>query len=250
MRSRPLCALVFGSGLWLLATACGEQTGGRWAEGPRQPRGEQVPRPQAAPNRVVMPAPAPAPDAAPASSNVVVGNADAVAVELQFQGVGGLFQGFFADPAVVAKLGTELGPCIEGGLAVVVITWSEQTRIGTITVHAEPEMLRCKAVSAGPAVDLSPLEPIGRALAHYRDGVSGKYDVRIASFRTGLKVLEGMNHCAFWSGGQYPPDGSQWKRCVDLAGNPACMPGDEHEGVTRFQLGGEADRTVRACLGL
>lgn len=182
-------------------------------------------------------------------SNVIVGNGEAVAVELQFQGVGGLFRGFFTEPELVAQLGVELGPCIEGGLAVVVITWSEETRIGTITVSAEPEMIRCKP-GGGSGLDMTPLEPIGRALANYRDAVSGRFDVRIASFRTGLKLISGMNHCAFWSGGQYPPDGSQWKRCADFAGNETCMPGDRHDGVTTLRFGGEQGATARACFGL
>ena len=90
--------------------------------------------------------------------------------------------------------------------------------------------------------------PVGQALANFRDGVSGRYDVRVASFRTGLRILSGMNHCGLWSGGQYPPDGTQWKRCVDIAGNPVCMDGDRHEGVTRLRLPAEADQTLRACV--
>lgn len=169
-------------------------------------------------------------------------------MELQFQGVGALFQGFFADPDLVGKLGTALGPCIDGGLAVVVISWSEETRIGTIAVHAEPQMIRCQPELAS-GLDLSPLEPLGRALASYRDGVSGKYDLRVASFRPGLKLLAGMNHCAFWLGGQFPPDGSQWKRCAEFAGNETCMSGDRLDGVTTLRFGSDYDAYARACFG-
>lgn len=221
-----------------MLAACGGQSGGRWAEGPPEPRPPGVPVQTPAPSRVVVP-----------TRNVVVGSEEAVAVELQFQGVGGLFRNFFSDPELVGKLGAELGPCIAGGLAVVVITWSEETRIGTITVTAEPEMLACRPGTAN-GLDMTPLTPLGAALANYRDGVSGKYDVRVASFRTGLKLLEGMNHCAFWLGGQYPPDGTQWKRCADFAGNERCMKGDEHEGVTTLRFGGEDDAYARACFAL
>ncbi len=177
------------------------------------------------------------------------GAALAVGVELQFKGVGALFRGFFGDPELVARLGVDLAPCIAGGLAVVEVGWSEKTRIGTITVNAEPEMIRCRPVVDG-AIDLSPLEPLGRALARYRDGVSGRYDLRVASFRPGLKILHGMHHCAFWLGGQYPPDGTRWKRCAEFAGNEACMDGDPHEGVTVLELGPERVAYARECFDL
>ncbi len=221
----------------MLLVACGGQSGGEWARGGAAAPREAPPAP-AAPASVRVP-----------RRNVVVGDADAVAVELQFHGVGALFRGFFGDPELVSRLGVEIAPCIAGGLAVIEVGWSEKTRIGTITVVAEPEMIRCPPV-IGDTVDLSPLEPIGRALARYRDGVSGRYDLRVASFRPGLKILHGMHHCAFWLGGQYPPDGTTWKRCAEFAGNEVCMDGDRREGVVALDLGPEHTAYVRACFDL
>ena len=146
---------------------------------------------------------------------MVVGDGRAVGVELQFVGLSGLIQGFMADARIVARLGNELGPCIASELAVVRATWDSEIRIGTITLELEPADLACLPKVADGSVDVSALEPLNRALANYRDEVSNNYDLRIQSFRTGIKVLSGMNHCALWSGGQYPPDGSTFSRCVD-----------------------------------
>lgn len=201
---------------------------------------------------VVEPPPPPPPEPPPVvvhpATHVVSATGEAVAVEMQFQGVGGLFQGFFTTPELVAKLGSDLGACVASERAVVLIRWFESERFGTITLEADPSDLACKASSAGSEIDVSGLAPLGQALANFRDGVSGRFDVRVASFRTGVRVLSGMNHCALWSGGQYPPDGTEWKPCVDIAGNSTCMEGDRHAGVTRLRFSGEAKESLERCL--
>lgn len=181
---------------------------------------------------------------------VVVGNVDAVQLEMQFQGVSNLFRGFFLDQEVVSALAVELGACFSEQ-TVVLVAFDQEKHLGTITVQAEPHMLQCMAKRSGTGVDLSNLRPIGRALGNYRDGVSGKYDLRLASFHTGITLIKGMNHCQFWLGGQYPPDGSAWSRCPSISGNKTCTTGDKNVGVQVIQFEDEAsNNTLAACLGL
>ena len=60
-----------------------------------------------------------------------------------------------------------------------------------------------------------------------------------------------MNHCQFWLGGQYPPDGSAWSRCPSISGNKTCKTGDKNVGVQVIQFEDEAsNNTLAACLGL
>lgn len=175
---------------------------------------------------VVIPA-APAPeDGEPITAG------DAVPLELQFIGVGDLHRGWFADPAIAGPLSIGLGECMSG-LTVVSIRYDEQTRIGRIrlVVHT-PASFTC-SIGRGTTVSLEPLQPVGRALAAYRDSVAGSFDYRVASFRIELEVRSGLEICELDLAGQFPPDGSTWSPCVNLGGDIGCA-GPRDVGVASF----------------
>jgi hypothetical protein len=191
------------------------------------------------------------PQAPPAERRIttVVGNEDAVAITLQFRGVGPQYQNYFSQPAFVGALGTALGAC-QVEEAVVLITYDSENWIGTITLETSPESLTCPVRLTEVGADLSAMSPIGMALAAYRDQVSGTFDIRIASFRVGVSLLRNTHLCTFWIGGQYPPDGSAWSPCASFAGNEHCAAGEKTAGVHVLAFEGDDDRRyVEACFG-
>ena len=179
----------------------------------------------------------------------MVGNDDAVAVTLQFRGVGPQYQNYFSQPEFVGALGTALGAC-QVDEAVVLITYDSENWIGTITLESSPDRLVCPGGFSDAGVDLTAMSPIGVALASYRDQVSSTYDIRIASFRVGVSLLRNTHLCTFWIGGQYPPDGSAWSPCVSFAGNEHCAAGEKTTGTQILAFDSDEDRRyVEACFG-
>ena len=63
---------------------------------------------------------------------VVVGNVDAVQLEMQFQGVSNLFRGFFLDQEEVSALAVELGACFSEQ-TVVLVAFDQEKHLGTAT---------------------------------------------------------------------------------------------------------------------
>jgi len=194
-------------------------------------------------------APAPAPE--PVRKQIVVGGeGGAASVGLQFRGISPLYQGYFGDEKLVGQLGVALGACADGAVDVVV-SYSNETRIGTVFVQTDPKSAVCVPTRTGEEFDLSPMVPIATALAQYRDALSANYDLRIASFKTGVTWLSGTNLCSVWAGGQYPPDGSTFSPCLDFAGNATCGKGARDEGVVLLQMQTPEDTAyVRRCFGL
>ena len=179
----------------------------------------------------------------------VVGGEGAVAVTLQFRGVGPQYQNYFSQSEFVGALGASLGAC-QVDEAVVLITYDSEKWIGTITLETTPEGLACPIGVSDEGLDLSPMEPVGVALARFRDQVSGTYDIRIASFRVGVTLLRNTNLCTFWIGGQYPPDGSLWSRCPSFAGNRHCGKGSGDEGLRVLDFERPEDRRyAEVCAG-
>jgi len=193
----------------------------------------------------------PAPQAQPTERKIttVVGNEQAVAVTLQFRGVGPQYQNYFSQPELVGPLGTALGACLSDE-AVVEITYDSEKWIGTITLQTSPGDFSCLAKATPGGLDLSPMGPVGVALATYRDQVSGTYDIRIASFRVGVTLLRNTQLCTFWIGGQYPPDGTLWSRCASFAGNERCAKGAGDAGLHLLDFDVIEDRRyAEACIG-
>lgn len=177
----------------------------------------------------------------------MVGSGDAASIDLVFESVSPLYQGFFATPELVGRLGSGLGACVRGSGAVR-ISYSNEERIGRIEVLAEQGQFTCVPKHVDGGHDVSTLAPLHAALAEYRDAVAAAYDIRVASFKIGTRFLKGPYMCTVWAGGQYPPDGSTVGRCVDFGGVPHCGPGDPKEGVTVLSFADPEDQGyARKC---
>lgn len=209
--------------------------------------GEPTPPPPApAPAPVVVSAPVPVEPRADGTTDGLV------PVELQFEGVGDLHRRWFSDRAIVTALSEGLAPCVRDR-AVVRMAWDEPTFTGTIRLYVDRASLACNP-PRGESVDLGAIEPIGRALAAYRDAVANTFDLRVSSFRIELEALDGTQLCRLTLGGQFPPDGTSWAPCADLGGRTVCAgdarPGAREPGVRLLSFADPADTVyVGRCLG-
>ncbi len=158
---------------------------------------------------------------------------EAVSIELQFVGVGGLHQRWFSDRAIVTDLAQSLATCMTGR-AVIELSYDEEERIGRIKLLLSGDQVVCKPVKTGASVDASALVPLNTALTGYRDAVAGRFDFRVASFRIEHEVVSGTKGCALHVGGQHPPDGTTFAPCVTLGGEEACAKDPEDDGVSTF----------------
>ncbi|MBW2255197.1 MAG: hypothetical protein JRI25_11435 [Deltaproteobacteria bacterium] len=202
------------------------------------------PEPTGEPTVVSVASPVPAEEAIEEAGAVTL-NA-AVPVELYFYGVSALHQSFFSNADAVGDLGAALGACLSE-TAQVAVSWNEEERIGRIFLRVPPEALSaCLPQDGAGGVDLSPLEPVGVALAAYRDRVAGAFDFRVASFRIGVSFTRGARTCTVWAAGQHPPDGRAWSSCMDFHDRTACA-GAADEGVTRIALQGADLKYARDC---
>lgn len=183
--------------------------------------------------------------AAPAQIDAL--ETDDVDVELIFVGVGKLYRGFFASDEAVSILQRRLSVCVSG-TAQVRVFYDTPDRFGTLTFVSGGTLPRCSPQAGANGLDLTPLAPIGRALAEYRDKVAAAFDVRIASFRTGIRFERVGTLCELWTGGGYPPDGSQWSPCVNIDGDEVCMPGAADRGVVELTLDPAAFSALQGCL--
>ncbi len=189
------------------------------------------------------------PEEAEHTVTTLPGGTDAAAVELRFYNISDLHRGFFADPRFSSKLGTELGVCVTG-TAQVVISYDSDKWLGRMVLKIPPDQLRaeCLPKVTGSTVDLTPLQPVGVALANYRDVVSANTDFRLASFRVGTSFTRGANQCVLQIAGQYPPDGRRWSPCVAFAGIDRCGAGDKIKGVTTLEFTEQRDAAaLSAC---
>ncbi len=199
---------------------------------------------QAAPG---VSSPAPGPAIAVAPLLVVGGVGDPVSARLQYEGVSPLYQGYFNTEDWVAALATDLGPCLSG-TADVLVSYDTDKRIGRILVSTTASELGClPTLSPDGTLDLTPLVPLGQALARYRDTIAAQRDIRIASFRAGVRLLHNTDVCEFKLGGQFPPDGSTFSSCIRLGGHETCLD-DRHVPVQSLALTGLERNTVASCL--
>lgn len=176
-----------------------------------------------------------------------MGSEGAASVALAFQGVSPLYQGYFSTEEWVSGLGKGLGACFDGTVEVVV-SYDTENRIGRILVQTGLADLKCRPAVGPEGIDVSPLIPLGQALAGYRDAVSAARDVRVASFRSGIRLVQGGELCDLYIGGQFPPDGTTFSPCVGIRGKEVCA-GDRHEGLSTVPFPpGEAGEVLRRCL--
>lgn len=192
-------------------------------------------------------APPAAPQVEQASRTTVVTGGDAVDIGLGFVGVSSLYQGYFSTEEWVAALGRDLGACFDGYVEIS-ISYDNEHHIGRILVTTTSGELRCAPRPGAGGVETTGMQPIGRALAKYRDTVANARDLRVGSFRIGVRILHGTAMCDLYWGGQFPPDGTTMSPCITLQGHEVCG-GRRHEGLTTLPWPeGEAGRILRACV--
>ena len=172
-----------------------------------------------------------------------------MALYLEFTGLSPLHQGFFQDAKMTSTLSAGLASCIEGPV-VLAISYDTPTRIGVLELQVDRGQLGCVPSWTADAVMLSQWTPLGRSLASYRDAVAGRYDLRMGSFRTRLRLSRQADVCTFELTGQYPPDGSTWSPCVGFGdATPDCTL-DRSVGVHAIGLDSDVARVgLEACLG-
>lgn len=185
------------------------------------------------------PAPAPVPAAA-------VDGAEAEPPELVFvwHGIGPLYQSFFTHDDVVKPLQADLAGWVRGP-ANVHIYYDQKTFVGDIRIQILPNTLLRPVAIEGSTVGLSGLAPLTTALARYRDAVSGRFDVRVASFKVAVESVQGPRHCVFGVVGRPPPDGRTVSPCVTLNGQQRCGEA-QADGSVRF--GAKLVDELRECL--
>lgn len=209
--------------------------------------GEAPPAPEPVPStppRIKTVSPEPGPD----GSAMQVNGGDAVPVQLQFTTISALHQGFFGQPRLVRKLGAAMGACTTHTVQVDVV-WSQAELQGRIMGVVPPGSTSCGVRKDGEGFDLSPLVPMSRGLAGYRDGVAGTSDFRISSFVVGLDLIDEGIVCRLTAVGQHPPDGTRFHPCVQVNGEPVCGEGDPEQGITRLVVSDPAARRrLERCL--
>lgn len=216
--------------LLALVAACG---------GGEQPGPSSI-EPLEHPSIVAVPAPEPT-EARPSPTG------EPVPVELYFYGVSALHKSFFTNAAGVGSLGDDLGACLTDN-AQVVISWSHDEQTGRIFLKVPPgAMTACLPTVSGNDIDLSPLEPVGVALAAYRDRVAGNFDMRVSAFHIGVSFTRGAKVCTLWAAGSHPPDGRAWSPRIETA-NEELRLGTE-DGVTRLTAKGGDLRYLSDCFG-
>ena len=129
------------------------------------------------------------------------------------------------------------------------VAYDTPKRLGTLTLTLDADELLCKPVREGADISLRPLEPIGRALAAYRDAVASSYDYRVATFQVWLRTDGGEVACGLMLAGQYPPDGSTWSPCVEVGEDgPRCTSKD-NVGVHVLPVDGQSIDYGGSCWG-
>jgi hypothetical protein len=170
-----------------------------------------------------------------------------VPVALGFHNISDLYRGFFSDPRAVEPLQRALAACLQG-TADLRIAYEDEKRVGQIVLKLPPAGSRCLPRRDNGGYDLRALEPLGVALAAYRDTVAANFDFRVASFRVGLSFGEGPGQCNLMIAGTHPPDGRRWSPCVGFADQEVCGRGDAKTGVEALSLRGR-DEALAACFG-
>lgn len=172
----------------------------------------------------------------------------AIPIQLRFTTVGKLHQGFFGRPELVREVGAGLGACTSHTVDLDVV-WSQADLEGRIVAVMPQDSSECRPVLSDNGIDLTPLVPVSRAVAAYRDAVAGSSDFRIANFAVGVDLTRQGVVCRLRAAGQHPPDGTRYDPCVSVNGTPVCAQGSADAGVQRLVFSDNKDlAAVRKCL--
>jgi hypothetical protein len=156
-----------------------------------------------------------------------VGSTQAIRVTPEWTSISKIYRGFFSDPEALTQLGSDLGVCLSQGVSLL-IAYDTPKRQGRLTLSIPSRALTCMPRLTARAFDLSTLTPVSRALAQYRNRLSEKYDIRIASFETSVLLLGTGGACQFVPMGDYPPSGRVFGPCIGVGGT-LCGPMVAHE---------------------
>ncbi len=159
-------------------------------------------------------------------------------VQLQFRQLSRLHRGYFSEPVAAQKLADDLAPCVSKEPAIDV--WFDgEAHTGYIVMSSPFDTITClpKRTSDG-GVDFSPVTPVTRAIADWRDTVAAEHDIRVAAFRIGIRWPVPQGELIVWSSRISEVNGSSFSGCVHLNGVQHCVPGltskfEEHS-VLRF----------------
>ena len=160
-----------------------------------------------------------------------------------WEGISGLYKGFFSDRDAVTELAEGLGPWLESPVDVT-IRYNAEDSVGDILVKLRPGQLRQPVSVDGDTIDLQGLAPVTVALAAYRSSIASRFDFRVESFRVSLESYRGARVCQLTLAGAPPPDGRLISPCVQINGQGICGQPTQ-EGVV-FPSQSAADLAV--CL--
>lgn len=197
-------------------------------------KAEALAAPAASPGAAVAPSPAPPPkDGVEAPDLVFV-----------WHEIGPLYQSFFTHQEVITALQADLHGWVQGPVNIH-IYYDQQRFVGDIRLQLLPGTLVRPVTISGTDVALGELAPITTALATYRSAVSGRFDVRVESFRIGIESFQGPRHCLFTAAGAPPPDGKLVSPCVTLNSQARC--GEPQAGGS-VRFGAALAKDVQECL--
>ncbi len=163
--------------------------------------------------------------------------------ELKWQGIGNLHKSFFSTPDLVQQLSADLTGEVRSP-APVLIRYDSADFQGWIRYQLDPGALSRPVRVQGDVIALQDLAPITRGLARYRSAVSGRFDLRLESFKVEIESIRAGRACRFSLAGPPPPDGALISPCVDINGARQC--GEPTPEGVRFPPDVAAD--IRACL--
>lgn len=172
-------------------------------------------------------------------------DAPAIGVELSFDGVAPLHQGFFADAQALSLLGRSMHGHHADPVPVRV-SFDSERHLGTIRLQIDPGALSTPIRRHGDTIRLADLAPVTTALAAYRSDLASRLDFRIQSFHIRLFSVRGRDSCTFELAGKPPPDGRTISPCVIVDSEEHCgQPGAE--GVT---FAPKVANKLAACLDI
>ena len=213
---------------------------------PDAPEGSEAYAAEAAAEALLEQAPVPPPSPSPsaeAEADEGAQIAELAQVVLVWEGISGLYKGFFSDRDAVTELAEGLGPWLESPVDVT-IRYNAEDSVGDILVKLRPGQLRQPVSVDGDTIDLQGLAPVTVALAAYRSSIASRFDFRVESFRVSLESYRGARVCQLTLAGAPPPDGRLISPCVQINGQGICGQPTQ-EGVV-FPSQSAADLAV--CL--
>ncbi len=152
--------------------------------------------------------------------------APSVDLLIRLTGIGANYRGYLTERDRLATLASDVAPCLTGP-AELVLTYDPSSSDGRIVLVVPKGRLSCPAaVGTDEGVDITPLTPLTKAVATYRQGLGQTRDLRILSWRAGVLLDDvGGKGVTLWIGGTPPGDGSEVRPCVDLDGTVHCPEG-------------------------